>query len=268
MSTATPNPSWRVAPSVPVAAGVFVAYCVVFIGLAGSSGIGYDNWFDTSANILRTAVLPLAAGSLLLILFLLWARWDFVFRDPERLPMPGILKALLVLYLVFIVAQFAVADWGNVGDKLLPILAAGLLVGFAEETLFRGIILRSLRTKMRPEAWVMLLSSIWFGAFHLTNIITGVNPISAVVQVLLATAGGVFLYMFRRFRGLLVVPMVVHALWDTSLFLPQPTGSLANVGRVIIAVVVITAIIAIVVMIRRDRRITVTPDGVQTLDAG
>jgi membrane protease YdiL (CAAX protease family) len=265
--TAVPDARWRIAPSVPVAFGVFVVYAVVFVGVAGSSSIPYDSWFDTAANIWRAAVLPLAAASAVLVLFLLWARWDFVFRDPERLPMSGVLTALLVIYLLMIVTQFALVRWSDVGDKLLPILTAGLLVGFAEETLFRGIILRSLRTRMRPEAWVMLIVSAWFGAFHLTNIITGVNPISGVLQAFIATAGGVFFYLFRRFRGLLVVPMVVHALWDTSLFLPQPTGSLANVGRAFLAIEIIGALVAIVILVRRERSITVTRDGVQQLPA-
>lgn len=264
-SPTTSAPTWRITPSVPVALGVFVVYVIVFIGLSGSSGIGYDNWFDTAPNIWRTAVLPLAAASLVLILFLLWARWDFVFRDPERLPMSGLMTALLVVYVLMIVAQFAVADWGSVGDKLVPILVAGALVGFAEETLFRGVILRSLRTRMRPEAWVMLFSSIWFGAFHLTNIATGLNLISGVVQMFLATAGGVFFYLFRRYRGLLLLAMLAHGLWDTSAFLPKPTGGLENVSRAFMLIEVVGAVIAVIVIVRRDRSITVTPQGVEQL---
>lgn len=265
MATESPARTPRIRPSVPVAFGVFVVYVIVFIGLSGSSGIAYDNWFDTAPNIWRTAVLPLAAASLVLIVFLLWARWDFVFRDPERLPMGGLLTALLVVYVLMIVGQFAIADWGGVGDKLLPILVAGVLVGFAEETLFRGVILRSLRTKMRPEAWVVLFSSVWFGAFHLTNIATGLNLISGVFQMFLATAGGVFLYLFRRYRGLLVVAMLAHGLWDTSAFLPKPTGGLENVSRAFLLIEVVGAIIALIVLIRRERTITVTPEGVQQL---
>ncbi len=264
-TTAAPAATWRIKPSVPVALGVFIVYVIVFIGLSGSSGIGYDNWFDTAPNIWRTAVLPLAAASLVLIVFLLWARWDFVFRDPERLPMSGLLTALLVVYVLMIAAQFAVADWSSVGDKMLPILVAGALVGFAEETLFRGVILRSLRTKMRPEAWVMLFSSIWFGAFHLTNIATGLNLISGVFQMFLATAGGVFFYLFRRYRGLLILAMLAHGLWDTSAFLPKPTGGLENVPRAFMLIEVVGAVIAIIVIVRRDRSITVSPQGVEQL---
>jgi hypothetical protein len=38
-TTTEPSPTWRIAPSVPVAVGVFVAYVVVFIGLSPTSGI-------------------------------------------------------------------------------------------------------------------------------------------------------------------------------------------------------------------------------------
>ena len=263
--TTAAAPTWRIAPTLPVAIGVFIAYVVVFIGLSATSGIVFDEWFTSSSNIVRAAVIPLVGGSLVLIAFLLWARWDFVFKDPERLPMSGGLRVVLVLYVLGIIAQFAVADWSKASGRLLPILAAGLLVGFAEETLFRGIILRSLRTNARPEAWVMLISSLWFGFFHLTNLFNGVNAISVLIQCLLASAGGVVYYLFRRFRGLLLLAMFAHGLWDTSLFLPAPSGGLANVDRVVLIVVVISALVAAVVVLRRDRSLAVTRSGVQTV---
>ena len=38
----------RVKPTVPVAFGVFVVYCVLFIGLMKSSGYAYEDIFDTA----------------------------------------------------------------------------------------------------------------------------------------------------------------------------------------------------------------------------
>lgn len=256
----------RVAPSVPVAAAVFVAYVIVFIGLAGSSGIGYLDWFSTGPNAFRAAVLPLAAGSLVLVAFLWWARWDHVFHDPERLPMTTGMKVALVLFTVGAAAQFAVADWGaTTASLLLAILAAGVLVGFAEETLFRGIILRSLRTGVRPEAKVLVLSSLWFGFFHLTNIATGSNPVSVLAQCILATCNGVILYGFRRARGVLVLAMVAHGTWDASAFLPAPSGSLANVSRIVMVVVLVASVVAAVSVIRRERAVAVTERGTRRL---
>ena len=262
-TTGQAPPNWRIAPSLPVAIGVFIAYVVVFIGLTSTSGLKYQEYFATGPNVMRAAVIPLACASVLLVLFLLWARWDFVFKDPDRLPMSPVLWVPIVLYAVAIVAQFAVVDWGNAMDRLLPIIAAGVLVGFAEETLFRGIILRSLRTNGRPEAWVMLFASLWFGFFHLTNLANGSPPAGVLVQCVLASAGGVMYYVFRRARGLLVLAMVAHGAWDMSLFLPAPTGALANVGNATLVVTFIAAVIAAIFIVVRDRTLVVSRSGVQ-----
>ena len=99
------SPTWRIAPSLPVAIGVFIAYVVVFIGLSASSGIDYADWFATGGNAFRTAVVPLIGGCLVLIAFVLWARWDWVFKDPARLPMYGFLWVPVALFALGIVVH-------------------------------------------------------------------------------------------------------------------------------------------------------------------
>jgi hypothetical protein len=59
--------------------------------IVASSGILYADWFTSAGNTWRAAVLPLAAGAVYLIAFVLWARWDGVFRDRPRLSMPAFL---------------------------------------------------------------------------------------------------------------------------------------------------------------------------------
>ncbi len=273
MSTSAADPTttasglnWRIAPSVPVAVGVFIAYVVVVIGLMATAGIGYADIFATGANAFRAAVIPLIGGSLVLIAFLLWARWDGVFKDPARLPVSRLLWVPVAIFAVGIAVHFAVADWAKVPtDLLLAIVAAGVLVGFAEETLFRGIILRGLRTNLRPEAWVMLISSLWFGFFHLTNLLVGSPAGGVLLQCVQASLAGVVLYVFRRVRGLLVVGMIAHGLWDMSVFLPPPSGTIALVNLGIQVLVSVTAVIAAIVIVRRERTIAVSPTGIQGL---
>lgn len=257
--------NWRVAPSVPVAFGVFVAYVIAFIGLSSTAGINYDEFFLTGANAFRAAVLPLLAGAVVLIVFLWWARWDFVFRDPVRLGMNLILWIPVVIFAIGILGHVVGVDWGQVtADRLLAIVAAGVLVGFTEETLFRGIILRSLRTANRAEAWVVLISSLWFGFFHLTNVLNGSPVGGVIVQCLMASMLGAVLYLFRRFSGLLVAGMLAHALWDMSTFLPaSDTGVL--IGMVLQVVLILFAAIALVVLVVRERRVAVTPEGLVEL---
>lgn len=258
---------WRVAPSVPVAFGVFVAYVIAFIGLSSTSGIAYDKWFATGGNAFRSAVLPLLAGAAVLIIFTVWARWDFVFRDPAKLGMRFVLWIPVVLFALGIVGHVIGVDWAEVPtDLLLAIIAAGVLVGFAEETLFRGIILRSLRTKQRAEAWVVLFSSLWFGFFHLTNVLNGSPLPGVIVQCLMASLAGATLYLFRRFSGMLIVGMIAHALWDMSTFLPA-SSSAAITNLVIQASVVLFGLIALIVLIVRERRVTVTETGLVELPA-
>lgn len=72
MSTDTVSTRARVKPTVPIAFGVFVVYCVLFIGLMKSSGYTYDHIFDTAEKH-EGAVLPLLAGTVA-ILFLVYAR--------------------------------------------------------------------------------------------------------------------------------------------------------------------------------------------------
>ncbi len=261
----TKTPDWRIAPSVPVAFGVFIAYVMAFIGLSSTSGVAYSEFFASSGNAYRAAVLPLAAGSLVLILFTWWARWDFVFRDPAKLGMTFVLWIPVVLFTLGIVGHLIGVDWGTVPTGLLlAIIAAGVLVGFAEETLFRGIILRSLRTKQRAEGWVVLVSSLWFGFFHLTNVLNGSPLGGVIVQCLMASMVGATLYLFRRLSGLLVVGMIAHGLWDISTFLPA-AESAAPTNLAIQAGVVVFALVALLVIVARERRLAVTSDGVVEL---
>ena len=74
-------------PSVWAATGLILAYMAVVFTLQATTGVDYEEWFDTADNALRTGVIPLAVGSVM-------------------------------------------------------ILIVGVLVGFAEETMFRGVLLR------------------------------------------------------------------------------------------------------------------------------
>lgn len=246
----------RVRISVPAATAVFVVYCVIFIGLLKQSGIPYADLVKTADNTLNGPVRALVGGTLWLVVFLVWARWDHVFTDWRRLRMGFWLWLPAGLMVVAFLLQFAGVAWGEfTGAHLMWILLAGVLVGFAEETLFRGIILRSLREGGRPEGVVVLISSLWFGFFHATNLLVG-SPAPAVLQqCVVASMAGIALYLWRRGTGTLVAGMVVHGLWDVSSFLlgaHMITGSLfPGLGSVVANLVYLSAIVALVVLWRR-----------------
>ena len=251
----------RIRPTVPIATGVFVVYGVIFIGLMKLSGFGYSDIFNTTEGALRAAVLPLAAGSLWLIVFLAFAGWDSVFRDPRRLSMGFWLWLAPVLMLVTLLVQLMAVTWSAFdASHLLAIIAAAVLVGFAEETLFRGIILRALRNGGRSEGRVVLLSSLWFGFFHLTNLITGAGA-TVIPQVIFASLAGVALYLARRGTGVLVAGMVLHSLWDLSSFLlgVHANDTLKLIGPMVGYVTYAACLVALIIMLRRDRENPVRP---------
>ena len=84
-------------------------------------------------------------------------------------------------------------------------------------------------------------------------------------QCVQASALGVVLYLFRRVRGLLAVAMVAHGIWDMSVFLPQPSGTLAVADLAVQVVVFLSALVAAVILLRRDRKTAMTRTGVQDL---
>ncbi|WP_380165569.1 CPBP family intramembrane glutamic endopeptidase [Jannaschia sp. R86511] len=248
------------APSVPLALGLIVVYAAVFTAVAASSGIPYADWFASGSTAFRTAVLPLLAGAVVIVAFLWWARWDFVFRDPERLPVHRAYRVAMAAFVLGIVVHLVLVRWDRLTlGLLLAVLAAGVLVGFCEETLFRGVLLRSLLDGHRSETACLLISSAVFGLFHLTNVINGSPLTSALTQVALAAVTGAILYLFRRVGGLLLVGMVAHGLWDVSLFLPGggggSAGALVNVA--LLVVVPLLGVVAVLVSLRRDRQLVV-----------
>lgn len=263
---------YRVAPSPGVGLAVVVAYMLVFNGLQLVAGVDYADYFDTADNAWRAVVIPLAAGAVLLVAFVVWSGWDLVWQDPGRLPMGWALRVAPLLFALGLAVRFAGVDWPAVpSDLLLPIALSGLLVGFCEETLFRGIVLRCLRTTARPEAMAVLWTSLVFGAFHVGNLLFGQSVPAVLVQVVMATVAGVTLYLFRRWSGVLVAAMAAHGLWDASLFLiaDHDAGNLASHAAAVLslALVPLAGLLGLVVLLRRDQHLLVDPGGVHRAGA-
>jgi uncharacterized protein len=255
---------YRVEPTPLVGVAMVVAYIVVVFGIQLSSGIPYEDWVSTPGNGVRAAIIPLAVGSVLLIAFLAFGRWDMIWRDPDRLPMPTVMKVAIYVFIASILVRFAGVDWGAVETELLlVVIASGVLVGFAEETLFRGIFLRSLRTEGRTEAVAALWTAIAFGLFHLPNLLVGAG-VGQLTQVVLATATGATLYAFRRYRGLILTAMIAHGIWDMSAFLADSNGrdwvGFANLPLLIAGLVL--GILVLVSAWRTDKATVVAPAGI------
>ena len=198
---------------------VLVVYLVVIQGLGAALSQGTDAGYATFPDVetvLRAMTVPIALSVLFAIVVISVLRqWpDVVHEDQPVESWLWIVPAMLVL------ASFGVLDYENLGNiessLLITTLVTSLLVGVGEEFMFRGVTVQALRDNGMTEHRVALWSSVIFGAAHITNIVS--EGSGAIVQVIVVSFSGFFFYLAYRVSGTIVVPILLHALWDFSLF--------------------------------------------------
>jgi membrane protease YdiL (CAAX protease family) len=107
---------------------------------------------------------------------------------------------------------------GDVSPMMIfTLLGSVLLIGIGEELMFRGITLETLRkigrtTELKTALWATLI----FGGAHASNVFTE-GP-GAFLQAVVASASGLLFYVVLRVSGTMLVPIILHAGWDFSLF--------------------------------------------------
>jgi hypothetical protein len=215
----------RVKPQALIGIGIWLAYAVVVVAIQKASGIPYTDFDDSTANMLRSVIPSLAAGSVLVGLLGLWLGWWGAAMRDRRRTRVGWALAAPAIYLVIALGTLAGTEWGNVStDFLLVAIALGVLVGFAEEFVCRGLLVVGLRGTFHEVA-VWALTCVMFGLMHGVNIFLGAPVRDTVLQVVLAAVQGSAFYILRRFFGTLVVAMLLHGLWDMSIFVHEQSGA-------------------------------------------
>ena len=101
------------------------------------------------------------------------------------------------------------------GATYALLIAGYALTGFAEETMFRGVLVKLL--ERRSPLAIAAISAVLFGLAHLSNILIRGNPAVIVAQAVGAAAFG-FGYAAIRQRTNTLVPLIVtHMLTDLFL---------------------------------------------------
>jgi len=145
-------------------------------------------------------------------------------------PNPGGLK-FLILPLLYVGLLFAI-NWSEAANpaayfqqpgvmtKVLSLFVMILMVGFTEESMYRGILFYGLESKYSPLI-AIIGTGIVFGLFHYVNLFIGASLYETDYQVLHAIAAG-FMYAALRLRiGAIWVVMFFHGIWDFTVFLMQ-----------------------------------------------
>ena len=108
--------------------------------------------------------------------------------------------------------------WGGVGlryDGITTVMAvlSFLLVGVAEEIIFRGFLFNGMR-RTGSLTVAVVVSALTFGMGHIVNLLTGHATMETLVQVLFAVAWG-FLFTFAYLKSGSLLPCIaIHGLID------------------------------------------------------
>ena len=129
-------------------------------------------------------------------------------RDLRLLSLPAL--ALLVMLVMGITG-------GISSDILIFILINTLLVGISEELMMRGILFHGVSFG-RSAVQTVWITAVLFGLMHALNgFLTGAFA-PAIFQAVLATGFGVWIGALRIRLNTILPLMVLHWLWDFSVF--------------------------------------------------
>lgn len=231
---------------------VFVAFALVGLGL---SVLDLDGGPD---KVLQTgAKLASAAVALSLVDRLGWFR-RVGFGPPRRWNR---------LWLAWLPAAYVVLSFGTgIGDpallEVLGVVGLVLVVGLEEELWTRGLVLESLR--WRGTTVAVVLSSLWFGALHSLNLLSGQPASATVAQIAFATGFGLAVAAVRVRTGTLWLPIALHILYNLGALLQdnEVTGVSGVSGQELVGFVAVFALpLAVFGLVLARRSKVPGPDG-------
>ena len=165
----------------------------------------------------------------------------------------------IAVVLVFNVLHLLSVDYGEAGlDYVLTWLLAGLFIGFAEEVLTRGYVVRIMRSAGHREIVVALVSAGLFALLHSGNLLGGQPLIATLVQIVYTFFFGILMYLAMRVTRTLLAPVLLHASTDPSIFMhvqypaEGALGSLANLGNIVVIAVGLVLVFFIRGRVNRD----------------
>lgn len=175
---------------------------------------------SSAAGIAVFYVLPELVGAVILAAFTLSVGWwrEVFGRQPIR--GRGWMWIAIAVVLLFNILRFATIDYGSAGFEIVAAwLLAGLLIGFTEEVLTRGLVVNLMRKAGYREVVVAVVSAALFAGLHAGNLLNGQNLLATGFQLIYTFAFGILMYLALRVTGTIIAPILLHASTDPSIFL-------------------------------------------------
>ena len=239
------NPSVR-KPTVWLGILLYLGYLAVFFTTWSINGVDYRRIGENADTTKLWYALPTLFGcAFLVVAITILGWWRMVLFDRSKSG-PAWIWILPGAMAVIILDNFLGIPSGKLSPELLMWSSLGAVgVGFGEETITRGSMIVGLRGRF-GEGMVWLISTLLFSALHVPNVIFGL-PMSAMpIQVLLTFIMGSGLYVMRRMSGTLILSMILHGLWDSSLFLNVATGGVPSPVQFVVYPLAIACVVAVV----------------------
>ncbi len=232
---------------------VVVAYLAIIQGLGAAIHVGNGgskSQFPTTDSMVHNALIPIGASIVFVIAVITWLRWwPDVFR--YRAPVQRWVRLVPISMLVVAVAGI---NYGHLAHQqtslVLCLIVLGIFVGVGEELMFRGIGVQVFHKAGISETRTALFSSIIFGLVHVSNAISA-GP-QAILQAMIVATSGFFFYLCLRVGGVILLPMLVHGLWDTSL-ISNLVGPTPGVSLGMVLLILLQVVLIVVLLVRRHR---------------
>lgn len=255
MHTDSTMTSLRVRPRVWLGLVTFAAYLAVFYTIWIVNGIDYARVGESGETLLAWYVAPLTGGLLVVLIAvssLGW--WRPALVEKRRLPKVGMVVPALMAFAAIL--NLVLGEFSRVTATMWVLLVLGsVLVGFNEEVIARGQLLTALRSRF-GETGVWFFSTLFFSLLHLPNAFFGIGSL-AILQVVVQFGLGSVYYLAFRSTGSLIPAIILHGLWDFSIFSSsQPYAGL------VAPILGIAGVIVSIALLRRERNSRMTPESV------
>ncbi len=210
------EPNYKVRPTVYKGIIIYLVYMVIFYAVFIITKIDYTRISESADTLLRWFI-PGTVGMVVVpIIFVTIYGWwkPSMFEQKKLSRWAFIIPALIAIISVI---NLIMGDCSRLTPEMWMMLMIGsLCIGFNEEMINRGQLIVALRSKY-GEKGVWLISTTMFAVFHLPTIFFGTDLIG-LIQVPIAFGMGSVFYLARRTTGTLLTAMVIHAIWDFSVF--------------------------------------------------
>jgi membrane protease YdiL (CAAX protease family) len=207
----------RLAGTMPYIFTLFLLAVLVGTSLLASLIIVIFNLSGETVQVYRVLIEDIVRAGVAVYLLSRLGWWRLAGYTNER---PADLKLFWLPLLPAVMNLASGVRTVSFQDALLFLFIA-LLVGFVEETYFRGLMLRAFASR---GAWrAAIITAVCFGLLHTLNVFANWNTAYVIQQVIYAAAIG-FMYAALAIRTGTIWPLiVVHAATDFTAFLAVGT---------------------------------------------